>query len=102
MKKHFFQLNGHSQEVQSDTKPIHEHNANPLSSSESMKDKTDSHLDEESSATDKCPDDLEVDNILSHSKVEQPSAEHRANLIVSEYSTVLPVNSINKTKLIQR
>ena len=49
-----------------------------------MKDKTDSHLDE-SSATDKPgSDDLEVDNILSHSKVEQQtSAEHRANLIVS-------------------
>lgn len=77
------QLNGHSQDIPSDTKPIHEHNAIPLSSTESMKDKTDSHLDE-SSATDKPgSDDLEVDNILSHSKVEQTSAEHRANLIVS-------------------
>ncbi|XP_055318755.1 period circadian protein isoform X2 [Sitodiplosis mosellana] len=67
-------------DIPSDTKPIHEHNAIPLSSTESMKDKTDSHLDE-SSATDKPgSDDLEVDNILSHSKVEQQTAEHRTNL----------------------
>lgn len=62
---------------------MHDHNAIPLNPSESMKDKAGQHLEVESLATDKSPDDLEVDNILSHSKVEPPTAEHRANLIVS-------------------
>lgn len=57
-----------------------------MTSSESMKDKTDTHLDEENSANFKSPDDLEVDSILSHSKVEQQTAEHRAtNSIVSAF-----------------
>lgn len=69
-------------ETISENKSINDHNAIPLNNSESMEDKNDQHLDEESSATDKSPDDLEVDNILSHSKVE-PQNEHRTNLIVS-------------------
>lgn len=51
-----------------------------------MKEKAGQHIEEESSATDKSPDDLEVDNILSHSKVEQQTAEHRTNSIVSNKS----------------
>lgn len=49
-----------------------------------MNEKAGQHLEVGSSATDKSPDDLEVDNILSHSKVEQQTAEHRANSIVSK------------------
>lgn len=48
-----------------------------------MKEKTGQSIEVKSSATDKSPDDLEVDNILSHSKVEQQTSEHRANSIVS-------------------
>lgn len=86
MQKHIFNLNGHLQEIQSDIKPIHEHNAIPLTSTEPMQDKSDSNLDEESLATDdfvKSRDDLEVDNILSNSKVEQQTTEPRTNMIVS-------------------
>lgn len=61
-----------------------------MAPSESLKDKTDPiSVEANRSATDKSPDDLEVDNILSHSKVEHPSAEQRANLIVSEYHCIL-------------
>lgn len=54
-----------------------------MSSSESQKDKSALHLEEVSSGPNKSPDDLEVDNILSHSKAEQQNAEHRTNSIVS-------------------
>lgn len=49
-----------------------------------MKDKAGQHLEVDILTTNKSADDLEVDNILSHSNVEQPTAEYRANLIVSK------------------
>lgn len=73
-------------EIASDNKSTHDHNVILKAPSESLKDKTDPILVEENnSATDKSPDDLEVDNILSHSNVEHPSADQRANSIVSEF-----------------
>lgn len=49
-----------------------------MSTNEPLKEKIDQNLEEEnSSATDKSPDDLEVVNILSHSKSDQQNAEHR-------------------------
>lgn len=88
MQEHISKLNGHLQETQIDTKPIHEHNAIPLNSTEPMQDKVISNLDEECSATDKSPD-LEVNNILTNSKIEQPTIEHRANPIVSAFCWLL-------------
>lgn len=75
------------QEAAGDNKAIHEHNATPMTSSESLKDKTAPHLPEEQSPnTHNSLDDLEVDNILSLSKVEQQNAEHRSHLtIVSRF-----------------
>lgn len=51
-----------------------------MSTNEPLKEKIDQNLGaENSSATDKSPDDLEVDNILSY----QQNTEHRNNPIVS-------------------
>lgn len=53
-----------------------------MSTNEPLNEKIDQHLQEEnSSATYKSPDDLEVDNILSHSKSDQQNSDHR--IIVS-------------------
>lgn len=54
-----------------------------MNSSESQNDKTSQHSDEDSSNPEKSPDDLEVDQILSHSKMDQQNTENRANLTVS-------------------
>lgn len=49
-----------------------------MSTNEPLKEKIDQKLEEEnSSATDKSPDDIEVDNILSNSKSDQQNTEHR-------------------------
>lgn len=49
-----------------------------MSTNEPLKEKIVENLEEEnSSATDKSPDDLEVDNILSHSKSDQQNTDHR-------------------------
>lgn len=60
-------------------------NATAMSTNEPLKEKNEQNSGEEnSSARDKSsPDDLEVDNILSHSKSDQQNAEHRT--IVSVY-----------------
>lgn len=68
------------QELPTDNKPITD--ANPLNSSESN-EKQHQKPDEFISKTDKL-DDLEVDTILSYSKVEQQTTDHRTvNLTVS-------------------
>lgn len=59
-----------------------------MNTTEQVKEKTDQNLEEEnSSGTDKSPDDLEVDNILSHQKADQQnpklSTENLYNPIVS-------------------
>lgn len=55
-----------------------------MSTNEPLKEKIDRNLEEEnSSGTDKSPNDLEVDNILSHSKSDQPKTEHHNNSTVS-------------------
>lgn len=62
-----------------ENKPNHDLNSStPMSTNEPLKEKNDQNLGEEnSSATDKSPDDIEVDNILSNSKSDQQNAEHR-------------------------
>lgn len=55
-----------------------------MSTNEPLEEKIDQNLVEQnSSATDKSPDDLEVDNIFSHSKSDQQNTDHRT--IVSNY-----------------
>lgn len=59
-----------------------------MSTNELLKEKINQNLEEEeenSSATYKSPDDLEVDNILSHLKADQQNSEHRTNPIVSVF-----------------
>lgn len=60
-----------------------------MSSSESQKHKTAQLLDDVVSAPDESLDDLEVDKILSHSKLDQQNSEHRFNLIVRIHFTTL-------------
>lgn len=62
-----------------ENKPNHDlNNTTPMSTNEPLKEKIDQKLEEEnSSATDKSPDDIEVDNILSNSKSDQQNTEHR-------------------------
>lgn len=60
-----------------------------MSSSESQKDKRAQLLDDVVSAPGESSDDLEVDKILSHSKVDQQNYEHRFNLIVRIHFTTL-------------
>lgn len=55
-----------------------------MSTNEPLKENIDQNLEEEnSSSTDKSPNDLEVDSILSHPKAEKPNSEHRNSPIVS-------------------
>lgn len=55
-----------------------------MSTNETINDKANKYSEEENGSTaGKSPDDLEVDNILSHPKVEHQNAEHRTNHIVS-------------------
>lgn len=60
-----------------------------MNSSESQKDKTAQLLDDVVSAPGESSDDLEVDKILSHSKVDQQNSEHRFNLTVRIHFTTL-------------
>lgn len=60
----------------------------PMSTNDSLKEKINQNSEEgeeeNSSATEKSPDDLEVDKILSsHPKTDQQNTEHRTNPIVS-------------------
>lgn len=76
-----FIFSSQTQEVSSakENKPNHDLNSTiPMSTNEPLNEKNDQNLEEEnSSATDKSPDDLEVDNILSNSKSDQQNPEHR-------------------------
>lgn len=85
----FFNENNSLQEAASDNRASHEHNVTPINSSESQNDKTTQHSDEDGSNTDKSPDDLEVDEILSHSKMDQQNTENCANLMVSSVQCYL-------------
>lgn len=60
-----------------------------MSSSETQKDKTAQLLDDVGPVSDESLDDLEVDKILSHLKVEQKNSEHRVNLTVRIQLTTL-------------
>lgn len=77
------------QDYANDNKTTHEHNVTPMSSSESQEDKTAQRLDDVVSTPGESLDDLEVDKILSNSKVDQQNSEHRFNLTVRIHFTTL-------------
>lgn len=61
-------------------------NTIPMSTNEPLKEKIDQNLEEEnSSGTDKSPNDLEVDGILSNPKADQPNSEHRNSPIQESF-----------------